>query len=194
MDDTRCNSLSPSRSDEFGITISTSAEAIGAVLKTVTGKPVDESDRAFLFAPLGRVGSKHEAQFHRRCHSVPAAAISPKSATWNGTRIVPAPWIEAATSTQTNVSGFGSFLHGHLFWLGRSLVDKREVQAVAAVGPGGQRVFIVPALDLVIVINAGLYRSPPQRAVSTAILNQYVLKATAAPPRSHREICDECRP
>lgn len=84
---------------------------------------------------------------------------------WNGTRVLPASSIEAATTPQINVSGFASVFYGYFFWLGRSLVDRREVQWVAAVGLGGQRVFIVPALDLVVVVNAGLYKSSLQLTV-----------------------------
>ncbi len=101
---------------------------------------------------------------------------------WNGTQVVPASWIEAATSPQINVSGFTSFFYGYFFWLGRSLADKREVQWAAAVGLGGQRVFIVPSLDLVVVVNAGLYSSRLQSSVPMTILNQYVLRATAFRP------------
>ena len=74
------------------------------------------------------------------------------------------------------------FFYGYFFWLGRSLADKREVQWAAAVGLGGQRVFIVPSLDLVVVVNAGLYSSRLQSSVPMTILNQYVLRATAFRP------------
>ena len=58
----------------------------------------------------------------------------------------------------------------------------REVEWAAAVGLGGQRLFIVPSLDLVVVINAGLYRSPLQGVVPMTILNQYVLNAVLSQP------------
>jgi hypothetical protein len=70
---------------------------------------------------------------------------------------------------------------GYFFSFGRSLSDGREVKWAAAVGHGGQCLFIVPTLDLVVVINAGLYKSSLQRVTPTAILNQYVLKAAASP-------------
>ena len=101
---------------------------------------------------------------------------------WNGTQVVPASWIEAATTPQINVSGFTSFFYGYFFWLGRSLADKTEVPWAAAVGLGGQRVFIVPSLDLVVVVNAGLYSSRLQGSVPMTILNQYVLRAVAVRP------------
>jgi CubicO group peptidase (beta-lactamase class C family) len=89
---------------------------------------------------------------------------------------------EAATFPQINVSGFTSFFYGYFFWLGRSLSDRREVRWTAAVGLGGQRLFVVPTLDLVVVINAGLYKGSLQCVVPTSILNQYVLKAAASHP------------
>ena len=73
---------------------------------------------------------------------------------WNGTQIVPASWIDAATAPQIN--GGGLYFYGYKFWLGRSLVHKREIDWASATGNGGQRVFIVPALDLVVVVTAGL--------------------------------------
>jgi hypothetical protein len=56
------------------------------------------------------------------------------------------------------------------------------VEWAAAVGLGGQRLFIVPALDLVVAVNAGLYRSDLQGPVPIKILNQYVLMATEPRP------------
>jgi hypothetical protein len=45
------------------------------------------------------------------------------------------------------------------------------------VGLGGQRIFVVPALDLIAVVNAGLYHSPMQAWVPLVVLNRYTLAA-----------------
>jgi len=170
-----------------------STEVIGAVLKKATGKSIDELAGTLLFAPLGIT----DVEWPRNARGDPIAAgslrLRPRDlakigqlvlqhGAWNGAQVVPASWIEAATAPQINVSGFTSFFYGYFFWLGRSLADKREVQWAAAVGLGGQRVFIVPSLDLVVVINAGLYTSRLQSSVPMTILNQYVLGAMAPRP------------
>jgi hypothetical protein len=63
------------------------------------------------------------------------------------------------------------------------LVDKRWVDRAVAIGWGGQRLYIAPALDLVVVVNAGLYKNIDlQSSVPSTILNQYVLKAIEPRP------------
>jgi hypothetical protein len=41
------------------------------------------------------------------------------------------------------------------------------------------RLFIVPALDLVVLVHAGLYQSEIQGAVPLMVLNRYVLRAVS---------------
>ena len=165
-----------------------STKLIGAILKKATGKPVDELARAWLFAPLGITDIEWVRDAEGNPYAEGSLRLRPRDlakvgqlvlqhGVWNDAQVVPAAWVEAATTPQVDVSGFGIF-YGYYFWLGRSLIDKRAVEWVAAVGLGGQRLFIVSALDLVVVVNAGLYASPLQGPVTAAILNQYVLEAT----------------
>ena len=95
---------------------------------------------------------------------------------WHGDQLVPAAWVNEATTPQIN--GPGAIFYGFQFWLGRSLVDHREVDWAAGVGYGGQRLFIIPSLDLVVLVHAGLYSSPKQDWVGNVVLNQFVLPAT----------------
>jgi CubicO group peptidase (beta-lactamase class C family) len=168
-----------------------SAELLGAVLKKATGKPLDELARTLLFESLGIRDIEWLKYAQGNVSAASSLRLRPRDlakigqlvlqrGTWNGTRIVPASWIDAATTPQIN--GPPLFFYGYQFWLGRSLVNKRAVEWTAAVGLGGQRVFILPALDLVVVINAGLYKSDLQGWLPLAILNRYVLASTEPRP------------
>jgi CubicO group peptidase (beta-lactamase class C family) len=163
---------------------------IAAVLKKVAAKPVDDFARELLFEPLGITDVEWPRYANGNVIAGGALRLRPRDlakigqlvlqrGNWRGTRVVPASWIDAAMTPQINI---GSDFYGYFFWLGRSLVERHEIRYVAAVGLGGQRVFIVPELDLVMVMNAGLYESPAQGLVAMRVLDQYVLKAASRRP------------
>jgi CubicO group peptidase (beta-lactamase class C family) len=162
-----------------------SAELIAAVLKKAAGKPVDDFAREVLFEPLDIADVEWPRYANGNVIAGGALRLRPRDlakigqlvlqrGNWRGIQVVPASWIDAATTPQI---GFGTDFYGYFFWLGRSLVDRHEIRWAAAVGLGGQRVFIVPELDLVVVMNAGLYQSPVQGLVTIKALDQYVLNA-----------------
>lgn len=167
-----------------------STELLGAILLKPTGKPLDQLACSLLFEPLGIT----DVEWYKYAPGNPSAAaglrLRPRDlakigqlvlqrGAWSGKQVVSAGWIDASTTPQIN--GFLVFFYGYQFWLGRSLVDKHIVDWAAAWGLGGQRVFIVPALDLVVVVTAGLYESGMQAQVPIKILNQYVLNAIETP-------------
>jgi CubicO group peptidase (beta-lactamase class C family) len=163
-------------------------ELIGAIVKKAAGKQIDDFARKLLFGPLGITDVEWPRDAHGNVIAAGSLRLRPRDLAkigqlvlqrgdWKGTQVISASWIDAATTPQIN--GLGTDFYGYFFWLGRSLVDRREIRWAAAVGLGGQRVFIVPDLDLVLVVNAGLYESPMQGLVPIKALNQYVLKAAS---------------
>ena len=168
-----------------------SAVLIQAILKQATERTLDVLAHDPLFAPLGIT----EVDWVRHTATGEPIAASglrllPRDfaklgqlvlahGVWAGKQIVSARFVAEATAPQIN--GQGLYFYGYQFWLGRSLVGGQEIDWIAAVGLGGQRIYIVPTLDLVAVVNAGLYRSPMQAWVPLAALNRYVL-AAALPP------------
>jgi CubicO group peptidase (beta-lactamase class C family) len=166
-----------------------------SIVALLLGIALDELARSLLFEPLGI----HDVEWDKNALGNPIAAgalrLRPRDlvkigqlvlqhGAWSGTQIVSASWIETATSPQIDVpAALASFFngYGYHFWLGRSVVQGRELKWVAAVGNGGQRLYVVPALDLVVLVHAGMYKSELQGAVPAAIFNQYVLKAAASP-------------
>jgi CubicO group peptidase (beta-lactamase class C family) len=97
---------------------------------------------------------------------------------WQGQQIVPRAYPDEATAPQ--IQGAGTYFYGYQMWLGRSLVHKREIDWAAGVGLGGQRIIVIPSLDLdlVVVMTAGLYTNLPLQAILTSdLLNYFVLPA-----------------
>lgn len=71
-----------------------------------------------------------------------------RNGAWNGTQIVSPAWVTASTQAVTN---FNEGPYGYYWWI------RPDMEAYAAIGHGGQYVYVVPADDLVIVMTANPY-------------------------------------
>ena len=101
---------------------------------------------------------------------------------WNETRVASEAWINVATAPQIKTTQ-GGYYYGYQFWLGASSMSGRRIDWVAAAGQGGQRIFIVPTLDLVAVVTAGNYYGNDHLAslVLQTVLDDYVLLSVDVP-------------
>ena len=163
-----------------------STQLIGTIIEKATGKPLQEFAREALFEPLGIVDWQWVKYDNGAIAAASGLKLRPRDmlkigqlvlarGAWSGRQVVPAAWIDASTSSQIEAIDF--LFYGYQWWLGRSLIDGREVHWSLGLGLGGQRVFVVPALDLVVVITAGLYTSPTQRWVPWEIFRRHVVGA-----------------
>ena len=144
---------------------------VSAIIRKATGRPLDEFARETLFEPMGitgvewiRVKGDTDAGGGLRLRPRDMAKIGQfvlAGGRWNDRQIVPRGWIETSTAPKIKTSD-GSY--GYLWWLGRSLLNGREVHWAGALGRGGQSIRIVPELDLVVVVTAGYYQDYSPRA------------------------------
>jgi CubicO group peptidase (beta-lactamase class C family) len=162
-----------------------SAALLAAILQKLSGRRIDALARDELFAPLG-ITQFEWVEWHDHPVAASGLRLRPRdlarigqmvldNGRWQGRQIVPADWIAASTAPQIN--GQSAFFYGYQWWLGRSLWHGRQVDWAAGFGEGGQRVFVIPALDVVVVLNLGLYGRALQGPVATMILNDHVLPA-----------------
>jgi CubicO group peptidase (beta-lactamase class C family) len=169
---------------------------LGAVIAQATGQRLRDFARAALFEPLGIADWQWMSYDNGAIAAASGLRLRPRDllkigqlvlarGTWNGRQVVPPGWIEQSTRPQIDTAD--SLLYGYQWWLGRALLEGRELQWVAGFGLGGQRLFIAPALDLVVVVTAGLYATPTQHAVPWEIFRRYVLasvrEGVSASPR-----------
>jgi CubicO group peptidase (beta-lactamase class C family) len=145
---------------------------LSAIVRKVTGRPLDEFARETLFEPMGitaaewsRVRGDTDAGGGLRLRPRDMAKIGRlvlADGHWNDRQIVSKAWIE--TSTAAKLKATDEQLYGYLWWLGRSRLNGREVRWVGALGRGGQSIRVVPELDLVVVVTAGYYQDYSPRA------------------------------
>jgi CubicO group peptidase (beta-lactamase class C family) len=145
---------------------------VSAIIRKATGRPLDEFARATLFEPMGitgvewiRVKGDTDAGGGLRLRPRDMAKIGQlvlAGGRWNDRQIVSKAWIDASITPRMDATGL--FFYGYLWWLGRSLLNGREVHWAGALGRGGQSIRIVPELDLVVVVTAGYYQDYSPRA------------------------------
>jgi len=139
-----------------------------------TGKPFEEIARAELFEPLGITEWEWAKDSSDRPLAHAGLRLKPRDmlkigrlvlqkGKWRGRQLIAREWIEQMTRTQIQTqvdffSGHGEKLgYGYQWWTGTSPHHGGLVAWSAAVGNGGQRICVVPQLDLVIVTTAGDY-------------------------------------
>jgi len=163
---------------------------LSAIIRKATGRPLDEFARATLFEPMGitgvewiRVKGDTDAGGGLRLRPRDMAKIGQlvlAGGRWNGRQVVSKAWIDASMTPRMDATGL--YFYGYLWWLGRSLLNGREVHWAGALGRGGQSIRIVPELDLVVVVTAGYYQdySPQAFQVQSGIFRD-VLRGISPP-------------
>jgi CubicO group peptidase (beta-lactamase class C family) len=158
-------------------------QLLAGVLQKTTGKPLAEFAKEALFEPLGITqfewmdmpsSGEAAAASGLRLRPRDMAKIGElvlRKGMWNGRRVVSEAWIEESTRAQLRFHRYG-----YHWWVGESTVGERNISWIAGFGSGGQRIYIVPAYDLVVVITAG-YASDSQAWIVLNILDRYVLAA-----------------
>jgi CubicO group peptidase (beta-lactamase class C family) len=160
----------------------------GAIQKA-SGKRLLDFAREALFAPLGITDVEWVDMPNGEVAAASGLRLRPRdlaklgqlilqNGRWNGQQVVSEEWIRQSTTPQIEATDF--LMYGYQWWLGHSLIDKRDVTWIAGLGLGGQRLFVVPSLELVVVINAGYYNSPVQRWLPWRIFRRYAMGAVAA--------------
>lgn len=140
------------------------------ILTRVTKTPLKEFARKVLFEPLGISDWEWVADLHGRPMAFTGLRMRPRDMAkighmvvdhgkWRGRQIVPADWI--ATSLQPRIStGYPGLQYGYQWWTGTVDWQGKKLQWAGAFGNGGQRLFVVPDLDMTVVITAGAYDDP----------------------------------
>jgi len=139
------------------------------ILEQRTGMPLEAYARRRLFEPLGITHWEWQRDLRGRALAYSGLRLTPRDllklgrlmlqqGRWQGRQVVPAAWI--AQSLQPRIATTDGLRYGHQWWMGTTQALGRPHAWLAGFGNGGQRLFIVPSLDLAMVVTAGEYDRP----------------------------------
>jgi CubicO group peptidase (beta-lactamase class C family) len=167
------------------------AIVIGGVVRELSGTNVDEFARHELFEPIGAAGEYwFKSPYDGLPHCGGGLFLKPmdlarvgylvlRQGRWGDRQVVPASWIEASTAVnyRGNELIFSSFnsAYGYFWWLFPTRRGGTDAGVIAASGSGGQWLFVVPSLDLVVAIAAS-------NGAGLDLLYDGVLAALRTPP------------
>ena len=96
---------------------------------------------------------------------------------WNGKQIISEKWVLQSMAKHTILENTRTKnKYGYLFWHETYMVKGHEIESIEARGSGGQYLFLVPSLDLVVAITSGNYRNG-KFAQPEIIMEKYILPA-----------------
>jgi CubicO group peptidase (beta-lactamase class C family) len=144
---------------------------IGSAIRELTGEHADAFARRELFAPIGVTGETWaRSPFDGLPHTGGGLNLKPmdlarvgylvlRGGRWGERQIVPRAWLDSSTRAITRgppvyFSNDGSG-YGYFWWTFPTRRGGSDAGIIAGSGSGGQWLFVVPSLDLVVAIVAG---------------------------------------
>jgi CubicO group peptidase (beta-lactamase class C family) len=141
---------------------------LAQILAQRINMPLPEYARKYLFEPLGITDVEWMNDMRGRPVAFAGLRMRPRDLArigrmilahgqWQGRQIVPAAWLQ--DSTRGHIDAELGLRYGYFWWVGQTNVRGSTYDWSAGIGNGGQRLFLLPALDIVIVITAGEYNN-----------------------------------
>ncbi|CAB1063136.1 hypothetical protein D1BOALGB6SA_7919 [Olavius sp. associated proteobacterium Delta 1] len=165
---------------------------LGEIVRRESGMYIDEFSGKYLFSAL-EISDYSWDQFpdgtvqtdgglHLRPRDMAKIGyMMLKKGSWRGKQIVSREWVAESTQTHTNGIGVG---YGYQWWRGKAFINSQTIEVLYASGHGGQKIFIIPQLDLVAVFTSKVF-NPTGHNGPEKMLTKYILPAIippAAPP------------
>jgi CubicO group peptidase (beta-lactamase class C family) len=159
---------------------------LGQVVARAAKVPVDRFAAETLFAPLGIRNVKWpysplgEAQTGGglRLASADFAKLGQlylDGGSWAGKRVVSEAWVKDSVRPHVRIDADTEY--GYLWWL-RSFGPKEKPQVAWAMqGNGGNKIVVLPALRMVVVVTSNNYNTRGMHEQTDRILNEFVLAA-----------------
>lgn len=161
---------------------------LGRLIAKGTGETLVGYARRALFDPLGLGPTEWSIDLKNEPRAASGGRMRPPdlmrigqmvlaNGVWQGKQIVALDWLQRSTAPAVTIDGARRY--GWHWYVGELPVGtpRRAAPTISAIGWGGQRLFLVPALDLAVAMNAGNYRLPimEQGRIATTVILDLVL-------------------
>ena len=90
---------------------------------------------------------------------------------WNGQQIISKKWVEESAKNHVDARGIG---YGYQWWIGHAHINNQTTGVLYASGHGGQKIFIIPQLDLVAVFTSMVF-NPKGHSGPEGFLLKYII-------------------
>jgi CubicO group peptidase (beta-lactamase class C family) len=140
---------------------------LGGIVKNTSGMYIDDFAGQYLFSPMG-ISDYHWDKFqdgsiqtdgglHLRPRDMAKIGyMIMKNGKWKDRQIVSRQWVAESTKKHIDALGIG---YGYQWWIGKAKINNQTIKVLFASGHGGQKIFIVPELDLVAVFTSRVFNS-----------------------------------
>jgi CubicO group peptidase (beta-lactamase class C family) len=173
---------------------SAAAHVLGVLLQNAEGEPLPEYAEQALFAPIGITSARWEGLEYGTVNGAAGMSMTARDLLRIGQlllqegrsgerNIVPAAWVRAMTSPRFNwrdeVGPQSGVSYGYLCWV----ADGTPRPAYFAWGYGGQFIYVIPSLDLVVVTTTewhGIASEEESDALGMSVLDVIVDRVEAA--------------
>ncbi len=173
---------------EAGVYCTAGIHLIGGVLREATGISLPRFFQEELAAPLGISYYQMNLSPMYRGYMGGGIRLRPRDflklgqlyldgGVWQGRRIVSEDWVRESAAPHASINESNDY--GFAWWRKSYEVGERTVETFYASGNGGQLLFVVPELDLVVWIQAGNYSDGRTRnAFRDRFMGELILPAT----------------
>lgn len=159
------------------------ATVLADIVVRATRTPLRDFARTALFEPLGIREWEWLGDIYGRPMAFAGLRMRPRDVAklgrlvlahgqWQGRQIVPVEWL--SESLRPRIATDKGLEYGYQWWIGTADWQGQKISWAAGVGNGGQRLFVVPTLDLTVTITAGSYNDAAVQQTVNGLLRRIV--------------------
>jgi CubicO group peptidase (beta-lactamase class C family) len=168
----------------------------GPIIEQSSGLSVGRFAEDFLFRPLGIEHYRWRILPNGREYTGGGFRMRPRDmakfgqlylqkGAWKGKQLISKEWVEESTRVHVVANARLEQSYGYYWWREKFHIDKRWIETYFASGNGGNKIYVFPTEDLVVIITASAYDQSYGHPQVRMMMNKYILPAVIQSENSH---------